>query len=52
MSHYSNYNTNSSDDVILNDFFTSVQCNKSGNYKLTVSNDAESATTSFILYKL
>ena len=51
MSNYSNYNTNSSDDVILTDFiivFTSVQCNKSGNYTLTVSNEAELATTSFI----
>ena len=43
---------NGSNDIILTDFIItliSVQRNQSGNYTLTVSNDAGSTTTSFIL---
>ena len=41
-----------SNNIILTDHtitFGSVQRNQSGNYTLTVSNDAGSATTSFLL---
>ena len=44
--------SNGSNDMILSDFIitlTNVQRNQSGNYTLTVSNDAGSTTTSFIL---
>ena len=44
--------SNGSNDIILTDFIitlTNVQRNQSGNYILTVSNDAGSTTTSFIL---
>ena len=44
--------SNGSNDIILTDFIitlTNVQRNQSGNYTLTVSNDAGSTTTSFIL---
>ena len=44
--------SNGSNDILLTDFIitlTNVQRNQSGNYTLTVSNDAGSTTTSFIL---
>ena len=44
--------SNGSNDILLTEFvitLTSVQRNQSGNYTLTISNDAGSTTTSFIL---
>ena len=44
--------SNDSNDIILTNFIitlTNVQSNQSGNYTLTVSNNAGSTTTSFIL---